>query len=205
MNTETKLKVTEIQRFCMHDGPGVRTTVFLKGCPLQCAWCHNPETQTFKSELLFYPNKCIGCGGCVNACPQSVHSTNEKHVVDRAKCILCGECEKSCPTGALEICGEDMSIEAILSVAEKDKAFYGEYGGITLSGGEPFAQGKRAVALLKACKEKGLHTAVETCGYADAEEFPSENISELSVIADERMYAAKEAYYLSSGKDRRKH
>ena len=168
MNTEIKLKVTEIQRFCMHDGPGIRTTVFLKGCPLRCAWCHNPETQKNGAELFFYQNKCIGCGGCIGVCPQGAHAMEKQRIVDRKKCTLCFDCSKHCPTGALDICGEDMSIEAILSVLEKDKAFYGENGGITLSGGEPFTQKEATLALLKACKEKGLHTAVETCGYADS-------------------------------------
>ena len=169
MNTEVKLKVTEIQRFCMHDGPSIRTTVFLKGCPLRCAWCHNPETQKFKSELLFYPNKCIGCTACEAVCPSGVHSVGEKHLIDRAKCVACGECVKACPTTALDLCGTEMSIDEILSVAEKDRAFYGGEGGITLSGGEPFAQGGAVTELLKACKEKGISVAVETCGYADAD------------------------------------
>lgn len=164
-----KLNVTEIQRFCMHDGPGLRTTVFLKGCPLRCAWCHNPETQSFNCELLFYPNKCIGCAACVASCPNGVHALNEKHSINREKCVCCGECVKNCPTSALEICGKNMPIEAILSEVEKDQAFYGKSGGITLSGGEPFAQGEAVIELLKACKECGLSTAVETCGYADSD------------------------------------
>ena len=169
MNTEMKLRVTEIQRFCMHDGPGVRTTVFLKGCPLRCAWCHNPETQKSTAELLFYQNKCIGCGECTISCPQGAHVIEKQHFIDRAKCILCAECAKGCPTGALEICGNECTVTEILSVIEKDRAFYGNIGGVTLSGGEPFAQKESTVALLKACKEKGVHTVVETCGYADAD------------------------------------
>ena len=156
MNTEMKLRVTEIQRFCMHDGPGVRTTVFLKGCPLRCAWCHNPETQKSIAELLFYQNKCIGCGECTISCPQGAHAIEKQHVIDREKCILCAECAKGCPTGALEICGNKYTVEEILSIAEKDRAFYGKSGGVTLSGGEPFAQGEAVIELLKACKEKGF-------------------------------------------------
>lgn len=169
MNTETLLKVTEIQRFCMHDGPGVRTTVFLKGCPLRCAWCHNPETQKSCSELLFYRNKCIGCGACAEVCANGVHTVGEKHIVEREKCLHCFSCTESCPTGALEACGEEMTVSEILSVIEKDRAFYGTAGGVTLSGGEPFMQGKAAIELLKACKTRDLSTAVETCGYADTE------------------------------------
>lgn len=167
MNTDVKLKVTEIQRFCMHDGPGVRTTVFLKGCPLRCAWCHNPETQKMSTELLFYANKCIGCNACANVCPQKAHKTGAMHTIDREKCVLCGACSNSCPTGAIEICGTEMSVAEIMAVVEKDCAFYGELGGVTLSGGEPFAQKESTVALLKACKERGFSTAVETCGYVD--------------------------------------
>ena len=167
MNTEIKLKVTEIQRFCMHDGPGIRTTVFLKGCPLRCAWCHNPETQKFKSELLFYPNKCIGCSACEKSCPNGAHALTENHLIDREKCILCGKCVGNCPTGALENCGNEYTIEEILSAVEKDRAFYDKLGGVTLSGGEPFAQDNGVIELLKACKWRGFSTAVETCGCAD--------------------------------------
>lgn len=169
MNTEKNLNVTEIQRFCMRDGPGIRTTVFLKGCLLRCAWCHNPETQKSSAELLFYQNKCIGCGGCVASCPQGTHVIEKQHVIDRAKCTLCAECANGCPTGALEICGNKYTVAEILSFVEKDRAFYGDLGGVTLSGGEPFAQKESMVALLKACKEKGFHTVVETCGYADSD------------------------------------
>lgn len=151
----------------MHDGPGVRTTVFLKGCPLRCAWCHNPETQKSIAELLFYPGKCIGCGACEKACSHGVHILKEEHWVEREKCTLCGDCVNACPTGALELCGKTLTIEEILAVVEKDKAFYGENGGFTLSGGEPFAQKNASIDLLRACKMRGLATAVETSGYMD--------------------------------------
>ena len=167
MNTDISLTVTEIQRFCMHDGPGVRTTVFLKGCPLRCMWCHNPETQKRQPELLFYSGKCIACQLCKEICASGVHSFSAQHTLDREKCIACGHCAKTCPTRALDICGRAYTVEELLSVFEKDRAFYGEIGGITLSGGEPFAQGEAVTELLRACKEKGLSTAIETCGYAD--------------------------------------
>ena len=162
-----KLRVTEIQRFCMHDGPGIRTTVFLKGCPLRCAWCHNPETQKLKSELIFYPNKCIGCAACKTSCGNGVHVWSETHLIDRAACISCGNCVENCPTSALEICGSEYTVKDVLSIVEKDRVFYNEGGGVTLSGGEPFVQGDSVIELLRACKEAGLSTAVETCGYAD--------------------------------------
>lgn len=167
MNTDIKLKVTDVQRFCMHDGPGIRTTVFLKGCPLRCAWCHNPETQKSASELLFYPNKCIECGACVGACPSGLHVINDRHIIERTGCIVCAECVRCCPTGALEACGRDMTVEEILSDVQKDMAFYTEGGGITVSGGEPLAQKEATLALLKAAKENGLRTALETSGHAD--------------------------------------
>ena len=167
MNTNMKLRITEIQRFCMHDGPGIRTTVFLKGCPLRCEWCHNPETQKSGADLLFYPGKCIGCGGCQAVCASGVHIIKEAHFMEREKCVLCGKCANICPTGALEFCGKDLSIEEILAVVEKDRAFYGEQGGVTISGGEPLMQKEASIALLRACKERGLPTAVETSGYVD--------------------------------------
>jgi len=161
------LKVTEIQRFCMHDGPGIRTTVFLKGCPLKCKWCHNPETKKTQSELLFYSNRCIFCKSCELSCAYMVHTVNEEHLLERSRCVICNDCANNCPTGAIEICGKEMSIEDILSVVKKDLAFYGDNGGITLSGGEPFMQGDAVIDLLKICKELGISTAVETCGYCD--------------------------------------
>ena len=167
MNTNLNLNVTEIQRFCMHDGPGVRTTVFLKGCPLNCKWCHNPETKKAKSELLFYKNKCILCGECVLACKTSAQSVTDDIKINRLKCVSCFNCVKNCPTGALSKSGQSMAIDEILSVVKKDMAFYGEKGGVTLSGGEPFMQGEGVIELLDKCKQNGISTAVETCGYVD--------------------------------------
>ena len=168
MNTEIKLKVTDVQRFCMHDGPGVRTTVFLKGCPLRCHWCHNPETQSPRDEIMLYADKCIHCNACVSVCPQNAHLLDENgHTVMREKCTPCGRCADICPTGAVEICGKDMTVKELINAVERDRAFYGENGGVTLSGGEPFVQGEKTVALLKALKKSGFTTAVETCGYSD--------------------------------------
>lgn len=168
MNIKDKILVTQIQRFCMHDGPGLRTTVFLKGCPLRCKWCHNPETQRSGNELI-YNNKCIGCRVCETVCRNKAHIFDNNHFVDREKCIICGNCAENCPTGALEICGNEMSVLEILSIVERDCAFYGTNGGLTISGGEPFMQSKAVIRLLEECKKKGMSTVVETCGYADRE------------------------------------
>lgn len=166
MSTEYKLKVSEIQRFCMHDGPGIRTTVFFKGCPLKCAWCHNPENKKMQAEMLFYQSKCIGCGSCISACAEPAILTDDPKRIDRDKCLGCGSCCEVCPTGALKLCGQEMTIAEIISEVKKDGAFYGELGGITLSGGEPFAQGDGIIALLEECKKCGISTAVETSGFA---------------------------------------
>ena len=152
----------------MHDGPGIRTTVFFKGCPLRCAWCHNPETQQKAPQLQYISKQCIFCGACVGVCPNGVHEiANGEHHLRRASCTACGACASVCPARALEICGRDMTVAEILQEIEKDRAFYGKEGGVTLSGGEPFSQGEGLIDLLRACKERGLTTAVETCGFAD--------------------------------------
>ena len=153
----------------MHDGPGIRTTVFFKGCPLKCPWCHNPENRKMQAEMLFYQSKCIGCGSCTSSCSRSAILADDTKRIDREKCSVCGICGEVCPTGALKLCGAEMTIEEIIIEVEKDRAFYGELGGITLSRGQPFAQGDGIITLLEECKKCGISTAVETCGYADPE------------------------------------
>ncbi len=161
------LPVAEIQRFCMHDGPGVRTVVFFKGCPLTCAWCHNPEMQKAGQEMLFYPQKCIFCGACVSACPTGAQIIHPERRFERDTCVACGRCAQVCCTDALVPVARDMTVEEILFAVMKDKAFYGEAGGVTLSGGEPMLHGEGSIRLLAACKGAGLTTALETCGYFD--------------------------------------
>ena len=168
MSIDRKLCVTEIQRFCMHDGYGIRTTVFLKGCPLRCEWCHNPETQKNHRELLYYESKCISCGACA-ACSQGVHAFSKGHTLNRSLCRACGSCAEVCPTRALALCGEELTVGEILQAVEKDLAFYAREGGITVSGGEPFLQSEGTLALLRESRARGLSTAVETCGYAETE------------------------------------
>ena len=171
------MRVTEIQRFCMHDGPGIRTTVFLKGCPLRCFWCHNPEAQERGPEILFYRKKCISCGACESICPAGCHTFGEDggHVFDRKACSACGKCADVCPAGALAPASRDMSAGEVFKVILSDKAFYGSGGGVTLSGGEPFLQAEEALRLLKLCRDAGINTAVETSGFFDpsiAEKLP---------------------------------
>ena len=161
-----KLPVLKIQRFSTHDGPGIRTTVFLQGCPLRCVWCHNPESQPSKGQFFVQDTLCISCGKCVATCKTQAHAfVNGKHEIDDSKCTLCMDCTYACPTQALERTSERLSIDEILAVAEKDRDFYGKYGGLTLSGGEPLVHGKRAIEILQGAKERKIHTVVETCGY----------------------------------------
>ncbi len=159
--------VFDIKRFAVHDGPGIRTTVFLKGCLLSCSWCHNPEGISKKPVLLFSESLCIGCQHCLKACEHNVHIFKDnRHLLQRENCIACGKCAQVCPTQALEISGREMTVEEVISEVERDKDFYiTSGGGMTLSGGEPLLQFDFAFNLLKVAKEKGLHTVVDTCGY----------------------------------------
>lgn len=158
--------IFNIQNYSLHDGPGIRTAVFLKGCPLRCVWCANPESQNPKPEIYFDGDKCIkdkGCNFCEGIC-QSQAIKNK--TLDFERCTNCLKCANICPSQALQAYGKEMTVEETISAVEKEQAFYRRgKGGITLSGGEPFFQGDFAIALLKEAKRRHIHTAVETCGF----------------------------------------
>lgn len=162
--------IFDIKRFAIHDGPGIRTTIFLKGCSLQCVWCHNPEGISPKLEIMLYPGRCIACGACLKACPngnQRVTATGER-TYNRKLCKLCGRCVESCYTGALSRAGKIVSVEDVMAVVREDTTFYrSSGGGITLSGGEPLLQDKFTTAILQQCQTEGFHTAIDTCGHID--------------------------------------
>lgn len=170
--TERSARVFNTQKYNMYDGPGVRSIAFFKGCPLRCKWCSNPESQHRGFEILFKGDACVNCGACVAACPQHIHKfEGENHVVDRSiSCIGCRKCEKACLYGALNIAGEDKPISDLVAFFDEDADFYRmSEGGITLSGGEVLAQPEAAMSLLMACRERGYHTAIETCGFTNTE------------------------------------
>lgn len=164
MADDLSISITKLQRFCTQDGPSIRTTVFFKGCPLRCKWCHNPETQSVENQLYYNAALCVGCGKCAAVCPVGAHTSAG---FERDRCVGCGKCAAVCPAGALEAVSTRMRVSEIMREVLKDRAFYADGGGLTLSGGEPFMQGAGASALLEAAKKEGIHTAVETCGYFD--------------------------------------
>ena len=180
--------VFEIKRFAVHDGDGIRTTVFFKGCPLRCLWCHNPEGLTYKPQLAFYRGKCIGCGACAAVCPTHAHEMEEgKHIFHREKCVACGACAKACLGNALTLYGEETTVEALLPRLLEDKDFYDNSGGgVTLSGGECLTQADFCAALLKALKENGVSTAVDTCGLV-----PRESLDKVIPYTDVFLYDLK--------------
>lgn len=165
--------VFEIKRFAVHDGPGIRTTVFFKGCPLKCVWCHNPEGLSAAPQLAYYAHKCIGCGECATVCTTGAHLfENGSHTFDRQACIGCGACANACLGDALTFYGTEMTVEELLPRLLEDREFYEtSNGGVTLSGGECLLQADFCIALLQALKKEGIHTAVDTCGSVSREVF----------------------------------
>jgi pyruvate formate lyase activating enzyme len=173
--------VFDIKRYAIHDGPGIRTTVFFKGCPLRCRWCHNPESWQPEPEPSLRTSRCVQCGRCVETCPEAAVSLAETGpATDPEKCALCGDCLGVCPTGAREIVGRQATATEILTEIERDVVFYDESGGgATFSGGEPLMQPEFLLALLNRCRARSIHTAVDTTCYAE-----SDTLREVAKVAD---------------------
>ncbi len=179
--------IFNIQRFSTSDGPGIRTVVFMKGCPLDCAWCHNPESKSGIRELFFKESLCIMCGACGQVCFKQSHDfSGGTHDLNWKNCTGCGKCAQVCPSGALEMCGEKQSVDEIISIVLRDVPFYQTSGGgITLSGGEPLLQFDFSTQILKEAKAHGLHTTVETSGYS------LRNLDEINRYVDLWLYDIK--------------
>lgn len=180
--------VINIQKYSVHDGPGIRTTVFFKGCPLRCWWCHNPESQNPKHEIMFFKERCTNCGVCIRRCPQKAIELKEGYPkIEESKCTLCGKCTDFCPNSAREHVGKDMTVQELMKEIIKDEVFYDESGGgVTFSGGEPLVHTDFLNEVLKLCKERGIHTALDTSGFA-----PWEKLEKIADKVDLFLYDIK--------------
>jgi pyruvate formate lyase activating enzyme len=170
--TPESVLVGNLQKFSIEDGPGIRTTVFIKGCPLSCEWCHNPELIDPQQQLIKSPNNCIGCGYCVKICPQNALTMNSEEgvIIDRAKCDVCLKCTEECYAQALRPVAKPMTIEEILYIAEQDKGFYDNTeGGITVSGGEVLMHGNFVIKLIHEAGKRGINVCIDTCGFGNSQ------------------------------------
>ena len=195
MGEQFTLKAFDIQGYSVHDGPGIRQTIFMQGCPLKCIWCHSPESQSFDSRIIWLSAKCIGCLKCTESCPTGARTAvlpqseddRLKIVCDWDKCTDCGACEKACPTGALYYCGVDRSIDDLMRRIEREVPYYGKSGGgVTASGGEALCQPDSVAELFRRCKELNISTAADTCGFV-----PYKNIEKVLPYTDLFLYDIK--------------
>jgi len=185
-----KANIVDIKRFAVHDGPGIRTTLFFKGCPLHCLWCHNPESISPTPQLAYYSTKCVGCMSCVSVCPSCAHQDCKgEHLYDRTLCTACGACVAACPEQALTLFGWNATLDELLPLLLEDRAFYDTSGGgVTLSGGECLMQAEFCAELLARLKKHGIHTAVDTCGFV-----PRQSLDRVIPYTDLFLYDLKAA------------
>lgn len=182
-------RVFDVQRFSLHDGPGIRTVVFLKGCPLRCAWCANPESQRAAAETAWFERLCAGCGRCAEACPEGAVTIDAgRPVTDRRVCAACGACAEACARGARRLMGREMTVDEVVATVRRDAPFYRRSGGgVTFSGGEPLSQPEFLLECLRRCRRFGYHTTIETCGHARWDD-----LAAAAAVADLFLYDLKQ-------------
>ena len=190
VDKDLKGRILHLQRFSTEDGPGIRTTIFFKGCPLHCLWCHNPESMSIEPQIQWLENRCIGCGTCIKTCPLGCLTKTEQGVViDRELCTGCGDCAETCPANAMELLGRQVSLDELVEELIKDQIYFEKSGGgVTLSGGEPLMQPDFAAALLHRLKKRDVNTAIDTCGVCS-----TSSLDKLLLYTDIVLFDLKEA------------